>query len=582
MGKRRDSEANGGRASSSGTALYGYGFAFLLLAGAGTAAYLFREPLQQQIVARFGLGTVLLGAWPVALAWTALFRRRWLLRMNLWAASLGLAVIGTGVMAFFSPASGPMAAFTLDGDTTLGGDVGLAVIGSPGPMGALRLAGIFILVAAVAAPSVAMHALRALGTVGLFAYFGLMMAAKSIGKMYKTESPPRAARRESERPSIWASSMPPPPGESPGYAHAVSTPDTEVEETSAESAHTPVVTQPVVAEPLRLNPGRAEVGPARALPSVAHSAVVYPAAAVEELPLEEMPPNGGAGFEQPNGVTSEPEPSISPVVGGKFNRFWHSDDEEQTDATAPYPEQAARNIALAQPAPVPAASSWALPPIGILEEIPSTDVSEEELEETAETIRRTLEEYGVEVDLGGVRPGPTVTMYGLIPGWVRRYRQVKRTDDQGRPLLDESGKQVVERVEEKTRVKVDAILSREKDLALALKTPSIRIETPAMGKAQVGIEVPNPTPSLVSLRSVMESAPFRELRLKGALPVALGKGSGGETMVIDLAKMPHLLIAGATGSGKSVCINTIISGLIMEKTPAELRLLLIDPKRVVS
>ena len=101
-----------------------------------------------------------------------------------------------------------------------------------------------------------------------------------------------------------------------------------------------------------------------------------------------------------------------------------------------------------------------------------------------------------------------------------------------------------------------------------------------MGKSLVGIEVPNSKLSAVTLRSVMESEEFTRLRTRAHLPVALGKGSGGETVVIDLAKMPHLLIAGATGSGKSVCLNTIVSCLITEKTPAEMRLMLIDPKRV--
>ena len=96
------------------------------------------------------------------------------------------------------------------------------------------------------------------------------------------------------------------------------------------------------------------------------------------------------------------------------------------------------------------------------------------------------------------------------------------------------------------------------DLALALKTQSIRIETPAMGKSLVGLEVPNPTPSLVTLRGIMASSVFKKMSTKAHLPIALGKGSGGETVTFDLAKMPHLLIAGATGSGKSVCINAIV------------------------
>ncbi len=216
----------------------------------------------------------------------------------------------------------------------------------------------------------------------------------------------------------------------------------------------------------------------------------------------------------------------------------------------------------------------------LLNNEPERAISEEDIQETADTIRETLAEYGIEVEIGGVKPGPTVTMYGLVPGWIRKYKQTRQLDDAGRPILDESGKQIVKQVESKTRVKVDAILAREKDLALALKTQSIRIETPAMGKSLVGLEVPNPTPSLVTLRGIMASSVFKKMSTKAHLPIALGKGSGGETVTFDLAKMPHLLIAGATGSGKSVCINAIVSCLIKEKSPSDLRLLLVDPKRV--
>ena len=179
-----------------------------------------------------------------------------------------------------------------------------------------------------------------------------------------------------------------------------------------------------------------------------------------------------------------------------------------------------------------------------------------------------------------MKPGPAVTMYGLIPGWIRRYKQVKATDENGRPRLDEAGKAIVTRVETKTRVKVDSIISREKDLSLALKTPSIRIETPVLGESQVGIEVPNPSLSVVTLGRLMESPEYKKLLGKAKLPIVLGKGTGGEAVVVDLAAMPHLLVAGATGAGKSVCINAIVSCLLMEKTPQDLRLLMVDPKRV--
>ena len=184
------------------------------------------------------------------------------------------------------------------------------------------------------------------------------------------------------------------------------------------------------------------------------------------------------------------------------------------------------------------------------------------------------------MEIGSIKYGPTVTMYGIIPGWTRRFKQVRLEDEEGNPILDERGKQISTRQEQKTRVKVSAILSQEKDLALALRTPNLRLETPVMGKAQVGIEIPNEQPAPVTLRSIMETPEYKKVRSNSSLPVALGKGTGGENIALDLAKMPHLLIAGATGAGKSVALNAIVSGLLMERSPAELRMLLIDPKRV--
>ena len=113
---------------------------------------------------------------------------------------------------------------------------------------------------------------------------------------------------------------------------------------------------------------------------------------------------------------------------------------------------------------------------------------------TAENIKTTLADYGVEVEVGETHPGPTVTMYGLIPGWIRRQKQVTVTDDDGRPVLNEQGKRTTKRVETRTRVKVEAIASREKDLSLALRTPSIRIETPAPGQVAGGNRDPKPQP----------------------------------------------------------------------------------------
>jgi S-DNA-T family DNA segregation ATPase FtsK/SpoIIIE len=127
---------------------------------------------------------------------------------------------------------------------------------------------------------------------------------------------------------------------------------------------------------------------------------------------------------------------------------------------------------------------------------------------------------------------------------------------------------------------VDRIASLANDLALALASPSIKIEAPVPGKPMVGIEVPNTTAALVSLRDVIESAPFQRLRPKTKLPLALGKGVSGESLIADLTKMPHLLVAGATGSGKSIFLKSLIITLLLHATPEEVRLLLVDPKRV--
>ena len=123
-------------------------------------------------------------------------------------------------------------------------------------------------------------------------------------------------------------------------------------------------------------------------------------------------------------------------------------------------------------------------------------------------------------------------------------------------------------------------MTREKDMALALKTPYLRIEAPVPGEALVGLEVPSPSPSKVHLREVIETPSFSRLVSKGGLPIALGQDTGGAPVVLDLASLPHMLIAGATGSGKSVCINSIVASFLLTKTPEELRILMVDPKRV--
>ncbi|MEE9286122.1 MAG: DNA translocase FtsK, partial [Dehalococcoidia bacterium] len=199
----------------------------------------------------------------------------------------------------------------------------------------------------------------------------------------------------------------------------------------------------------------------------------------------------------------------------------------------------------------------------------------------ARLLEQALSSYGIDATVVEINPGPAVTQFGVEPGWVRRFKEIRVRDAEGKPVLDERGKPVMRREEvSRTRVKVDAITNLDKDLAMALAASSIRIEAPVPGKSMVGIEVPNASSEIVSLRSMLESPAFVKLRAKSKLAMALGKGSGGDPLVADLATMPHLLIAGATGSGKSVCINAVLACILMQATPQEVRLLLIDPKRV--
>ncbi len=223
-------------------------------------------------------------------------------------------------------------------------------------------------------------------------------------------------------------------------------------------------------------------------------------------------------------------------------------------------------------------SQWRPPGTGFLDNAPATVTDgkkeEEARRDVARRIEEALAEHGVDVEVKDeqIKPGPAVTLYGLTPGWKRRSR--------GSVLKDEKGKPVEGREEEKTRVRVDAIVAREKDMALALSAPSLRIQAPVPGEAVVGIEVPNRNPVLVALRSVLESEEFLSLHRKGGLALGLGQGSGGNPVVADLRRLPHLLIAGATGSGKSVCMNTLILSLACKVSPEKVRMLLIDPKRV--
>jgi S-DNA-T family DNA segregation ATPase FtsK/SpoIIIE len=199
---------------------------------------------------------------------------------------------------------------------------------------------------------------------------------------------------------------------------------------------------------------------------------------------------------------------------------------------------------------------WECPPIeDIFESGEDGALSEDDLRENAHIIEDTLQAFGVEGKVIEVNRGPAITQFGVEPGFVQRGGKI-------------------------TKVKVSKITALADDLALALAAKTIRIEAPVPGKNIVGIEVPNHEIATVALRDVIESEAFQKVKHKGALPIALGQDVSGQAIATDLATMPHLLIAGTTGSGKSVCVNAIISCLMSHFTPNELRFLMVDPKRV--
>ena len=210
-----------------------------------------------------------------------------------------------------------------------------------------------------------------------------------------------------------------------------------------------------------------------------------------------------------------------------------------------------------------AKSKWKLPPLSLLIPAQPRTTSQGPLLQMARLIESTLADHGVMVEVKDIKAGPRVVRFGLVPGWQQKRGEARQED-----------------VGEGNKVKVQSILAREKDLALALKTPDLRIEAPVPGEALVGLEVPAPSPADVVLRSLMDISDFRKISSKGGLPIALGEDTGGNPVVTDLASLPHLLIAGATGSGKSVCLNSIVASLLFTKPPDQLRIVMVDPKRV--
>ena len=229
---------------------------------------------------------------------------------------------------------------------------------------------------------------------------------------------------------------------------------------------------------------------------------------------------------------------------------------------APLPPRAVTQPAgegdMLNPRIVGSMQEWKLPPLSsVLNDWERVSDSDELIRDQGRLIQDTLALFGVPADFEGAYKGPSVTQYLIKPGYVDRK---------------------VGSEQQRIKVKVAKIAALANDLALALAAPSVRIEAPIPGTNYVGVEVPNQASNVVGLKELMESETFVEM--KGRLRIALGEDVKGTAVVSDLARMPHLLIAGATGSGKSVCINSIIASLLFTHTPDSLRLLMVDPKMV--
>jgi DNA segregation ATPase FtsK/SpoIIIE, S-DNA-T family len=242
-----------------------------------------------------------------------------------------------------------------------------------------------------------------------------------------------------------------------------------------------------------------------------------------EAPLEAPPPKS---------APPEPEPSPPPKRA----------ERKKKAPQEPAPDLPDEDLIPADPGDLP----FLLPPMDLLDPIPPEGKKQikGDFREGIRILQDTLNDFGVDAQVTHVEQGPVVTRYQVLPA---------------------------------AGVRVDRIAKLSNDIARTMKAVSVRVQAPIPGKGVVGIEVPNATSTLVALREMLESEAWTDRK---ALPLALGKDVSGRELVADLADAPHMLIAGATGSGKTVCMNSILAGLLMSRRPDQMRLMLIDPKIV--
>lgn len=258
---------------------------------------------------------------------------------------------------------------------------------------------------------------------------------------------------------------------------------------------------------------------------------------------------------EPAIVPQEPDSLYSPNGGDKAKNTAEKEgpgfevEEEKVEEKANSKTLANNNLPLTPINPREPFTKWKFPSLDLLKEYTSDSktnyVSQEELEANKDRIIKVLNDFGVQIRSIRATVGPTITLYEITPAQGVRISKIKNLED---------------------------------DIALSLAAIGIRIIAPMPGKGTIGIEVPNAKPNIVSMFSILNSRKFQDSTME--LPIALGKTITNEVYMVDLAKIPHLLVAGATGQGKSVGLNAIITSLLYKKHPNELKIVLVDPKKV--
>jgi len=273
-------------------------------------------------------------------------------------------------------------------------------------------------------------------------------------------------------------------------------------------------------------------------PTISHASEIQKEPVLKSMPLTVSPQ-----------VVAEPHP----IANEQAKQIIHTNDEAFVIEKAAEEPTIEENLASRLVAdfglfdPTLDLSNYKFPTLDLLKEYSSggITINQEELEENKNRIVETLRNYKIDIAQIKATVGPSVTLYEIVP---------------------EAG------------IRISKIKSLEDDIALSLSALGIRIIAPIPGKGTIGIEVPNKNPTMVSMKSVIGSSKFQEAEME--LPIALGKTISNETFVVDLAKMPHLLMAGATGQGKSVGLNAVLTSLLYKKHPAEVKFVLVDPKKV--